>query len=77
MTDQSPFDLLAEARAAGAPALTAAQFTAIRLDPREHSEVVTVSEARLEDGTAGHDRALTRAVLDAVRTGVPAHIVRP
>ncbi|MFG2919593.1 NUDIX domain-containing protein [Kitasatospora sp. NPDC048298] len=60
-----------------APALTAAQLAAIRLDPREHDAVVTVSEAQLGDGTAGHDHALTRAVLNAVRSGVPAHIVRP
>ncbi|MFF2144642.1 NUDIX domain-containing protein [Kitasatospora sp. NPDC058190] len=59
-----------------APALTAAQLAAIRLDPREHDEVVTLSEAQLTDGTGAHDHALTRAVLDAVRSGVPAHIVR-
>ncbi|MGK4585788.1 NUDIX domain-containing protein [Kitasatospora sp. HPMI-4] len=56
--------------------LTAAQLAAIRLDPREHDAVVTLSATDLQHHAGPHDQDLTRAVLAAVRSGVPAHILR-
>ncbi|MFJ1756466.1 NUDIX domain-containing protein [Kitasatospora sp. NPDC088134] len=56
--------------------LTPSQVAAIRLDPAEHTEVVLLSRKELA-AQAGPRRAqLTLAVLDAVRTGVPAYVVR-
>ncbi|GAB2734860.1 NUDIX hydrolase [Kitasatospora kifunensis] len=56
--------------------LTPAQLTSIRLNPDEHDEVVTLSATDLQNSTATHAHDLTLAVLDALRTGVPAHVVR-
>ncbi|GAA2255597.1 hypothetical protein GCM10010430_44260 [Kitasatospora cystarginea] len=56
--------------------LTPAQLAAIRLNPDEHDEVVTVSEAGLKQLADPHAHDLTLAVLDALRTGVPAYVAR-
>jgi 8-oxo-dGTP diphosphatase len=54
--------------------LTDAQFTKIQLDPREHTAVVALAEADLED--RGERHALTRAALGALRSGVPVQVLR-
>ncbi|MFD8316225.1 NUDIX domain-containing protein [Kitasatospora purpeofusca] len=56
--------------------LTPAQLAAIRLDPLEHDEVVTVAEAGLKQLDDPHAHDLTLAVLNALRTGAPAYVVR-
>ncbi|MGA5819943.1 NUDIX domain-containing protein [Kitasatospora sp. NPDC094028] len=56
--------------------LAPAQLAAIRLNPDEHSEVVTVSEAGLTQLDDPHAHDLTLAVLNALRTGAPAYVVR-
>ncbi|MEE1823778.1 NUDIX domain-containing protein [Streptomyces sp. BE20] len=56
--------------------LTAEQVAAIRLDTAEHTEVVVLTAGQLP-GAVGPQRAqLTLTVLEAVRTGLPAYIVR-
>jgi 8-oxo-dGTP diphosphatase len=56
--------------------LTPAQLAAIRLNPDEHDEIVTLNAADLQHAAASPARDLTLAVLDALRSGVPAHVVR-
>ncbi|MED7950420.1 NUDIX hydrolase [Streptomyces sp. BE303] len=56
--------------------LTPAQLAAIRLNPDEHDKVVTVNEAGLKHLDDPHAHDLTLAVLDALRTGAPAYVVR-
>ncbi|MFJ5068288.1 NUDIX domain-containing protein [Kitasatospora sp. NPDC088556] len=56
--------------------LTPAQLAEIRLNPLEHDEVVTVSEAGLKQLDDPHAHDLTLAVLDVLRTGAPAYVVR-
>ncbi|MFF7400637.1 NUDIX domain-containing protein [Streptomyces murinus] len=59
-----------------AGALTPTQLASIRLNPDEHNKVVTLSAADLQANTATHAHDLTLAVLEALRTGAPAHVVR-
>ncbi|GJF34089.1 hypothetical protein KNE206_67890 [Kitasatospora sp. NE20-6] len=56
--------------------LTAEQVAGIRLDPAEHTEVVLLSHDELAAQSDPRRVQLTLAVLDAVRTGVPAYVVR-
>ncbi|MFB7947987.1 NUDIX domain-containing protein [Kitasatospora phosalacinea] len=56
--------------------LTPEQLAGIRLDPAEHTEVVLLTRDELATRTDPRRTQLTLAVLDAVRTGVPAYVVR-
>jgi len=51
------------------------QIAAIRLDPDEHDGIVLLSEHDLQAHADPALRTLTLAVLGAVRSGIPAHIV--
>ncbi|BAJ26297.1 MULTISPECIES: NUDIX domain-containing protein [Kitasatospora] len=55
--------------------LSAERLAAIRLDPAEHTEVVLLARDELAARTDPRRARLTRAALDAVRTGVPAYVV--
>ncbi|QKW17839.1 NUDIX domain-containing protein [Kitasatospora sp. NA04385] len=57
-------------------ALTPEQVAGIRLDPAEHTEVVLLSRDELAALSDPRHAQLTLAVLDAARTGTPAHVVR-
>ncbi|WP_051826306.1 NUDIX domain-containing protein [Kitasatospora aureofaciens] len=56
--------------------LTADQVSAIRIDPAEHTEVVVLTPDDLAQEADPRRAQLTFTVLDAVRTGVPAYVVR-
>ncbi|MFC5664946.1 NUDIX domain-containing protein [Kitasatospora misakiensis] len=57
-------------------ALSPEQVAKIRLDPAEHTEVLVLTRDELAKTVEPRRAQLTLAVLDAVRTGVPAYVVR-